>query len=270
MWTIFTRTIIDKKYSLLVYLIVGIALLWMYIAMFPAIQTQGEVMVKLIEQFPENVQKIMEGLGADAVSMTTIEGLLASKQYSLIWPLLAILLVAGFAGATIAGEIERGVFELTLSRPISRTKILMARYLAGLVMIFVFTFLSIYSIIPLAGMYDIELQLSNIFKLSILAFLFGWAVLSMSLFFSTLFSEKARTFALIGGLMMGMYILNTVALVSEKFEVIRYTSFFHYFDTVGSLINNTIGQTSIIVFVICIVVFTSLSIYFFNKRDIAV
>lgn len=238
--------------------------------MFPAIQTQSEVMIKILDQMPENVQKLMEGLGGDAASFTTIEGFLAAKQYSLTWPLMVILMVVGLAGATIAGEIERGVFEVSLSRPVSRTKILLGRYLAGLLMVFVFTLLSVFSIIPLAGIYDVNVDLSNVVRLAFLAFLFGWTVLSLSIFFSSILSERSRAFAMIGGLMMGMYVLNTVALISEKYEDIKYTSFFHYFDTVGALINNTIGQTSIIAFSICIVVFSGLSIYFFNKRDIAI
>lgn len=270
MFTIFKRILIDRKYSLTVFLVVGIGMLWMYVAMFPAIQTQGEFIVDILEQFPEKVQKVMEGLGADAASLTTIEGFLASKQYSLIWPLLAVLMIAGLAGATIAGEIEKGSLEITLARPVSRTSLLLGRYLAGVALILAFTFVSIFSIIPLAGIYDVDISISNVVKLSVLAFLFGWAVLSLSMFFSSILSERSRTFATIGGVMMGMYVLNTVALVSEKYENIRYTSFFHYFDTVGALINNTIGRTSIVVFIIVIIVFTGLSIYFFNKRDIAI
>ncbi len=270
MGTIFKRILIDRKYSLIVYLVVGIGLLWMYIAMFPAIQTQGEFVVDLLEQFPEKVQNVLEGMGADAASLTTIEGFLATKQYSLIWPLLVILMIAGLAGATIAGEIERGVLEITLSRPVSRTGIIMGRYLAGLVLVLAFTFVSVFSVIPLAGIYDVDVSISSVMKLFVLAFLFGWTVLSMSMFFSSILSERSRAFAMIGGLMMGMYVLNTVALISEKYETIKYTSFFHYFDTVGALINDTIGQTSIIVFSICIIIFTGLGIYFFNKRDIAV
>jgi len=270
MLAIFKRILIDRKYSLIIFLVVGIGMLWMYVAMFPAIQTQGEFIVDILEQFPEKVQTVMEGLGADAASLTTIEGFLASKQYSLIWPLLAVLMIAGLAGATIAGEIEKGSLEITLARPVSRTKILLGRYLAGVVLILAFTFVSIFSIVPLAGLYDVDISISNVVKLSVLAFLFGWAVLSLSMFFSSILSERSRAFATIGGLMMGMYVLNTVALISEKYENIRYTSFFHYFDTVGALINNTIGRTSIIVFIICIIIFTGLGIYLFNKRDIVV
>jgi len=270
MFTIFKRIIIDRKYSLIVYLAVGIGMLWMYVAMFPAIQTQGEFVVNILEQFPEKLQKVMEGLGADAASLTTIEGFLATKQYSLVWPLLAVLMIAGLAGATIAGEIEKGSLEITLARPVSRTKILLGRYLAGVMLIFAFTFVSIFSVVPMANFYDVDINISNVIKLSILAFLFGWAVLSLSMFFSSILSERSRTFATIGGLMMGMYVLNTVALISDKYENIKYTSFFHYFDTVGALINNTIGRTSIVVFIIVIIVFTGLGIYLFNKRDIAI
>jgi len=267
MGTIFLRILKDRKISLGVYCLTGMLLLWMFIALYPIVQEQATGLMELLEGMPEG---FLKAFGVDSESFTTIEGFLAAKQYSATWPLMVILLLVAIAGAVIAGEIEKGSIEITLSRPVSRINIYFGRYLVGLVSLFVFTIFSVFSIVPLAALYDIDIAFSNVLKLSVITFLFGWAILSLSMLLSSIFSEKNRVYMIVGSLMIGMYILNTIALIKESIDYIKYASFFHYLDTVGALIFDTIGNTSIIVFSISAAVFTILGAWWFKKRDIAV
>ncbi len=267
MGTIFLRILKDRKISLVVYCLTGLLLLWIFIAMYPLIQEQAEGMMALVEGLPEN---FMNAFGVDSESFTTVEGFLAAKQYSATWPLMVILLLVAIAGTVIAGEIEKGSIEITLSRPVSRLKIFFGRYLVGLVSLFFFTVFSVFSVFPLAALYDINIDFSNVVKLSIITFLFGMAILSVALFFSAIFSERSRVYMIIGSLMVGMYIMNTIALIKESIDYIKFASFFHYLDTTGALIFNTIGTTSIIVFCCCAIAFAIAGAWWFNKRDIAV
>jgi len=240
-------------------------LLWMFIAMFPIVQEQTEGIMAMIEGMPEG---FMKAFGVDAESFTTVEGFLAAKQYSATWPMMVILLLVALAGTVIAGEIEKGSIEISLSRPVSRTKIYFGRYFVGLISLAAFTFCSVFSVIPLAELYNIDIAFSNVFKLSIITFLFGWAILSLAMLLSSIFSEKNRVYMVVGSLMIGMYILNTIALIKESIEYVKYVSFFHYLDTVGALIFNTIGNTSVIVFICVAIICTIIGMLIFQKRDI--
>ena len=267
MWTIFLRVLNDRKRSLIIFSIAGIGLLWMFIALYPIIEEQTTVIMELMEGFPEG---FMKAFGADPDSFTTVEGFLAAKQYSATWPIMVILLLVALAGTVIAGEIEKGSIEISLSRPVSRLKIFFGRYMVGIVGLIVFTFFSVFSLVPLAAIYDVDIGFSNVLKLSIITFLFGLTVLSLSMLLSAIFSEKNRVYMFVGGFMVIMYILNIVALIKESIDYLKYSSFFHYLDTNGALILDSIGNTSIIVFSTCAIVFTIIGAWWFNKRDIAV
>ncbi|MBU0612740.1 ABC transporter permease subunit [Patescibacteria group bacterium] len=266
MFTIFISIVKDRKKALLIYCLTGILFLWLFIAFFPLMQEQTASVVELMEGMPEG---FMKAFGVEKESFTTVEGFLAAKQYSATWPLMVILLLVAIAGTTIAGEIEKGSIEITLARPVSREKIFFGRYMAGTAMLLVFTFFSIYSVLPLSVIYDVDIQLSSIVKLSVIAFLFGLAVLSLSMFMSALLSEKSKVYMIVGALLISMYIMNTVALIKVELENIRYASFFNYLDTNGALILNEMSALSIWVFIGSAIAFTSVGAYIFNRRDIA-
>lgn len=267
MWTIFLRVFNDRKISLVIYSLAGIGLLWVFIAAYPIIQEQTTAMLELLDGFPEG---FLKAFGVDSGSFGTVEGFLAAKQYSATWPLMVILFLVALAGTVIAGEIEKGSIEISLSNPVSRLSIFFGRYLVGLTGLVIFTFFSVFSLVPLAALYNVDISFPAVLKLSTIAFLFGWAILSLSMLLSSIFSDKNRVYMTVGGLMIGMYMLNVVALIKEEIGYIKYVSFFHYFDTNGALILETIGATSVIIFCICGIVFTGLGVWWFNKRDIAV
>ena len=53
MLTIIRRTIRDRKLSFIAYLLTAVLLLWMYVALFPTMQEQSEVLVTAFESFPD-------------------------------------------------------------------------------------------------------------------------------------------------------------------------------------------------------------------------
>ncbi|MDP2683763.1 MAG: ABC transporter permease subunit [bacterium] len=267
MWTVFLRVLNDRKISLAVYCLVGIVLLWMFIILYPIIEEQASVIMELFEGLPEG---FLKAFGADSESFTTVEGFLAAKQYSATWPIMVILLLVALAGTVIAGEIEKGSIEISLSNPVSRLRIFFGRYSVGFIGLLAFTVCSVFSLVPLAAFYDVDIGFSNVLKLSIITSLFGLTVLSLSMLLSSIFSEKNKVYMFVGGVMVVMYMLNVVALIKEDIDYIKYASFFHFLETNGALILNEIGNISIIVFAVCSIAFTIIGAWWFNKRDIAV
>lgn len=267
MWIIFIRVFNDRKKSFLIYCLVGLVLLWMFIALYPFIEEQSSVIMELFEGMPEG---FLKAFGADPTSFTTIEGFLAAKQYSATWPIIVILLLAALASTVIAGDIEQGSIEISLSKPVSRYGIFFGRYLVGFVGLLAFTACSVLSLIPMASLYNVEIGTSNVLKLTLITFLFGLVVLSLSMLLSSIFSEKNKVYMVVGGIMVVMYMLNVVALIKEDIDYIKYASFFNYLETNGALILNKIGTSSILIFLICAIIFTISGSYWFNKRDIAV
>jgi ABC-2 type transport system permease protein len=152
------------------------------------------------------------------------------------------LLVSFVAGDMLAGEATAGTYRLILIRPVSRTKILLSKYITTLLYTFLFVFflgaLSIGLAIPLLGRGDLFVFNRGILVLpeADVAWRFvvgyslaAWMMLtiaSLSFFFSS-FVENA-----IGPIVgtMGVLIVSLVILTIpvELFESVRPYLFMHY------------------------------------------
>lgn len=268
MLALFWRTIRDKKYSILAYCLAGVLLLWMYIALFPSIREQAQQLQELVKSYPESLLKAFD-IKSPELSFAKLENFLSVEQFSFVWPIMLIALTVSWAGSSIAGEIEKGVIEILLSQPLSRLKIFLAKYLSGISALVLFVLISIFSAIPLACLYNIEVQTQNYTKIAIIGFLFGWSIFSLATFFSSLFSEKGKVYFVSISVVVTMYVANIVSSLKDSWERLKYLSFFHYYNPSQALINNQIDQLAVWVFLGVAIVFTALAIIVFSKRDIA-
>ncbi len=266
MWTIFWRTIKDRRNLILIYCLAAILLLWMYIALFPSFKDQSANLEQLIKGYP---QSFMKAFNFDIKSFTTVEGYLATEQFSFVWPIITIFMMIGYAGAALAGEIERGTIEVLLSQPISRAKLFVSRYLAGIFMLVIFTFFSVYAATPLSAAYNISFKAPNFTTLVILAFMFALSIFSIAYFLSSIFSDKGKVFFISGVVLVIMYVLNILSSLKESLMNLKYASFFYYFNPQKALVYNEIDHWSYIVFLGTALVLFILGLVIFAKRDIA-
>lgn len=264
MWTVFWRIIKDRRILLLVYTISSVALLWMYVGLFPAFQKQSASMEEVIKSYPES---FMKAFNFDIKSFNTIEGFVSTEQFSFVWPLLVILMSIGFASTCIASEIEKGTIEILLSQPISRLKIFIARYLAGLSNIIIFTFVSVYTVIPLSKAYGVSYNGENIFKMILLAFLFAWAIYSIGILCSAIFSDRGKVYFISGSVLVVMYVLNILSAIRDSLSDLKYFSFFYYFNPQKALVYNQIDNWAYVVFMGVIIICTVFGAIYFNRRD---
>ena len=176
-----------------------------------------------MENYPEGM---MKAFNIETISFDRLENFLSIENYSIIWPLMAMFMMVSLAGYSISKEIEKGTAEILLAKPVSRLKIYFSRYLTGVIVLLAFTFVSVFSAVPLAEIYNVDYAIDHHVKIFILSFLFGWAIFSVSLMLSSMFSEKGRTYAASGGLLLLMYVMNLVASLKEDLGNLRYTSFF--------------------------------------------
>ena len=118
-WLIVTTTLKNKWLIITILGILSIVFLWLYAAILPTMMSQMDQVNELLKAFPP---ELMKAFNADISGITTYAGLLATKQYGLILPIMIVVLTASFSGSAFAGEIESGTILLNLSQPISRVK----------------------------------------------------------------------------------------------------------------------------------------------------
>ncbi len=266
---IFFRSLKNNRNQLVIYSLASIAFLEIYIAMFPMMKSQTEQLTELLKMYPESFMKAF-GFDTSQLLFDKIGAFLATEQFTFMWPIMAILFLVSYSNSCIAGEVDKGTMEMILSQPVSRIKIFIVRYLAGLTNFLIFTFVSVFAVVPLTLMHGIEFDIKSLTIFFLEAFLFGLAIYSLSMFSSSMFSDKGKASLVTSGVLIIMYVANIVAGLKDSFSDLKYFSFFHYYNPSSALVKNTIPDWTVLVFLgFSLVMFIS-AIFWFNKRDIAV
>ncbi len=268
MKTIFLKTIKEHWIFIMIMSVISIATVWMYVALFPTFSNQSEEFAKMLANFPKEMWEIF-GIKSDSLALNTLEQFLSVEMFSLMWPIFAIIIITKIGGSLIASEIDKGTIEILLSQPISRFKIIVSKLFASGALITIFTVISIFCIIPLAQIYNIDYHAEVYTKVFANAYLFMLCGLAISVMFSTIF-EHSKTTMLNAGMYMLMYIVNVISALKDSLSSLQYLSFFHYLDLSAILSENTIQTHSVVVFTAVIITTTMISFIHFNRRDISV
>lgn len=264
---LFLRTFRNHRISLLVFSLSGIALLWMYAALFPSLKDQMANYDQIVKAFPET---LLKAFGIEQLVFTSYEGFISVENMSFVWPLLAIFMASSFAGRAIAGEIERRTMGLVLAQPISRLKVYGTKYLVGLISMAGFTLTTVLAAIPIAQMYDISVQADRFWLLSGICLLFSLAVLSLAMMFSSFFSERSKVYFATSGLLIAMYVIKIVASLRTNLNWLQNYSFFYYFDPSRALLKGQVSGRALAVFGVTTVVAAVIGAIWFSRRDIPV
>jgi ABC-2 type transport system permease protein len=256
MFALINKTINSNRVSLAIYIGICVVFVWFYAAFFPSILNQSEKLKGAFEAAPQDLLKAFNISIENFV--TSFEGFMGGEYFSLLWPIVLIVLIVAYAGSALAGEIESGTIELLLAQPISRLKVFFSKYLSGLFLIIVFIAVSNFAVVAFARAYNIAFHWQNFLTMSILGFLFAFAVYGICFMLSAISSSKGRPAAITGGILIVMYALKIFSSFQTSLDKLKFTSFFHYYDQNAALLNNHIDTLSIVVFsavgIICVVV----------------
>jgi ABC-2 type transport system permease protein len=266
---IFVRYLKDKKNTIIGYVVGAIAFLEMYVSIFPFIQKQQAQLEAVMKTYPPEFFKAF-GATDTTTLLGKLEGYLSTEHYNSIGLLLLLILAVSLANAIAINDVDKGTIELTLAQPVSRTKIFLSRYLAGLVSLIAFVFVSNYSLLILVKFHNTSVGLKNLFMISVVMSLLGLAVFSIASLFSVMFSQKGAATFLSSGILILMFVMNVLSSLKDSLKNLQYFSLFHYYNPTQVFANTQYVKYTFVLFPAVIIVFTVLAIVWFNQRDIAV
>ncbi|WP_313696202.1 ABC transporter permease subunit [Halorarum halobium] len=107
----------------------------LFVATAPLITTDIAASAEFERVMSQLPQPFVEAFGLR--SMTSLAGLLAGEFYTLIWAVFFGIYLAYSAAGSIAGDVDADRMDVLLSAPVSRTSVLLEKFLALLVPIVV-------------------------------------------------------------------------------------------------------------------------------------
>ncbi|MGD2250543.1 MAG: ABC transporter permease subunit [Candidatus Methanofastidiosia archaeon] len=261
---ILIKTLNEKKRGIIILgaLLFGLSLYVMLI--FPE-------MDQLMEGFDEMLDNPAFKVFAQSItSMSSIEGFLAIEVYQ--WGINFLL--AGyaifFAASFIAGEIEDKTIDVLLANPVSRTRILLEKYVALVIMVALVN-IAVFAGV-LAGAYYIgeDIDIAWVVYTHVLAMPFLLAMGSYSTLISAVLDDSRKAFSVGFGILIGSFIVDSVSLMSEKYADVGRFTLFYYFDAGKILVHHEINWNHTYILLAVAVVVLAIAVIWFRRRDISV
>lgn len=220
----------------------------------------------LTESFPEEFASIF----GDLENSSTPEGWINLEFYSLTLP-LTIGVLAVFAGSAIVGKEENdSTLELLLSSPISRTRIFIEKFLAGLAQIFIVclgAFLGLW--ISKIIFEPFDLDMTRVLWATFSAFLLASFFYSFSGMIQSLFKSKSIATTVGTAFFVISYLVFVLYRLEESLDFIKYFTPFYYYQ-VEDIFFGDIEFGFILIFLVLIVEFFTVNLISFKNRDTGV
>jgi len=229
---LFFKSLRDMRVSVFWWCL-GFVVLSLYITYFYPYFSRTTDILTVIDQLPP----IVKNLIGEQVNLATPEGFFNVQPFSMMAPLLFLIFAIVKAGDGIAGEIERGTFDLLCSLPLRRWRIVMEKMAALAVS------LSVIAVVFWLGM----IAGVRWFSISMSPMRLGEAIFScwlLALTFATLtqaitcrWQRKRPVMGVVSGYAMMAYLVNAYAPMVKVLEPYRGLSLFYYYNGSSPLIN---------------------------------
>ncbi|SFR93071.1 ABC-2 type transport system permease protein [Halomicrobium zhouii] len=204
------------------------------VGIFPSVEASGVDFQDYIESLPEAFQA---SFGVE--SFGTIEGFLAVEFYQFVWVLLLALYVAYAAGDAVAGDVESGKLDLLLATSVSRSRLLVERFLALMTPVVVLNLL-----VPLVVFGSVlavgeSLDPASLVLVHLLSVPYLFVAANVGLLFSVVFSRGGVAQRIAIAAVFMLFVLDSVT-AGTNFEWLAALSPTRYYDPTEILVEETV------------------------------
>jgi ABC-2 type transport system permease protein len=163
------------------------------------VATQRAALEGVLQNLPPAVLQVFK---ISLSSFTTPVGYIAARSLNLLWPIMIIAFCAGSAGG-ISAMLERGTIHFELSLPISRTRWLLSRIVAGLLG------LLLICVVTTAALY--AFASADWWRFTVLGAAFGVMWLGVAYAVAAFARDRGKVTGTVFGLFAVQFLLATVA-----------------------------------------------------------
>ena len=262
---IFKKTIKEKYRGILI-----LSALFFVLAVYTTL-TFSTFEEEMLSSFDEMFQNpAFKAFGKSVTTLTTLEGLLTVELYQWGMELLLAGFAVFFAAGLISGEIESKTIDVLLANPVSRTRILLEKYLALVVMLVLVNVTIFVGVV--VGAYYIKEDINVLWLVYTHVFSMPYLLVvgSYSTLLSVMFDDSRRASYVGFGILMGSFIINSLSVTSDKYAYINRITLFYYYDVGRILVLHEIDWGYTVFLCALAVLFLAVAVLWFKRKDIAV
>lgn len=260
--SVFVKTLQDRRWFIVGWFAGFAFLAVLLVAFYPSMRQEG-AMDQLMATMPE----ALKGMMGDLADLTRFDTYLATQLFdiraSLIAGIMAIILALGLSVA----EEEKGQLRTLLSLPISRTSLVVQKWLAMVVILFATLLSLVVTIFALQGTVDASIEFSVLLRLFFMTWLVMVAIATIT-FAAALATGKRAPAMLIGIVVMaGSFIVSTFGMSVDWLADIEWLSLFHYFPA-SEVVRDGIVVSNVIVLSSVTLIALLAAVGAFRRRDV--
>lgn len=264
-WTVFRSTLHLRRTSLFWYSFSLTLYGWWVVSFYPSMANNIDYMKYITNMMGKEMLALFGGAGLD---LTTFGGFAGMEYLSLMWVLIAAAAMVTFAGGALGGAVDDGSMETTLSLPVSRTKVVVSRYLAMAAYAGILSFVTSATLYLPSLIYDVELSLSD----SVMLFLVGWLLMlsigGFAYLLSALSSSSGRPVAVTLGVITAMWIGDALGNLNKDIEWVRDFSVFKYWTPGKVLQGQAVTDEAWAALALTALLFFVAAVIVFRRRDV--
>lgn len=260
---IFLHELKAYRKSTIVWSISLVALVALFLSMFPSFSKDAEEFKQLIEGFPVELRK------AIGLSMDSIATLLGFFSYAFLYIKLAGAIQAMNLGTSILSkETREKTADFLLTKPVTRQQIVTSKLLAALVSLLATNIIFVTATIIIASIVaGNDFSSKALLLLSITLFFIQMMFVALGILVSVVFPRIKSVITVSLGTVFGFFMLGMISSTAED-KGLRYLTPFNYFDSTLIVKNMAYETSFIIVAVIFFITAVAAAYYMYVKKDV--
>ncbi|MFA5003843.1 MAG: ABC transporter permease subunit [Candidatus Saccharimonadales bacterium] len=257
----------QRRWTILWWVIGSIVMTVVILALYPSIRDQANQLNKVINTLPQGLRELKTG-GANTVDVADPISFLNSQLFYATLPILWIILAITRGGSVLGRDEQSHTLELLLARPISRSRLLLAKGISlGLEFIIV-SGVTLLVILVMAPVFDIHVSSERLWLTSAYtaAFSLSFGLIAFTLqAASRLTRRSAATVAVFVG--FGGYLIASLSGLTNWLKVPAKFAPYHYFAPDKILHGQSVSGLNL--YLAGVLIFTIVLSYIgFRRRDI--
>lgn len=230
---------------------------------YPTFKDQAAELQKGFESLPDTAVQLFGG----STDFFSPVGFLNSQIYFIMLPLLLGILAIGVGSSLIGREEEDHTIEALLSRPVSRSRLLFAKAIAGSLVVGMVTFVSLLTSVIVSKAVGISVPIPNIIAVTVACFVLALSLGAIAYVLTATGRARGISLGLATVIALGGYIISSLAGTVSWLKSPSYVFPFHYYKSEDILRGHfAIGNIAILtgVIIVCLL----FSWLFFRRRDL--
>ncbi len=263
---VYTKTIWDRRRSMVWWIVGVLALAGITVAFYPSIAADQEAFEQLLDAYPEELLSFF-GID-DAQELASPEGFVNSQLYANVVPIMLFIFTIGMGTAAAAGEEDRRTMDLLLAHPITRDRVVLDNFSAMATLSAALTATLLLVLVVSNTPAGLDMSLVGMIAANVGAWLLGLVFGSFALALGCVTGRRGLTIGVSSGLAVAAFFLYGLAPLVEALEPTQKLSPFWWY--LGPKPLNDGFDIMFLLMIGWIVIAVAVALWGFRRRDVSV